>query len=182
MDPVERIEKATAVASKVVGGVKDDDLGKSTPCTEFDVRELLRHMIGGLDMLTSAAEGGEAKMPEGEVFTDPGKDYEAGRAKLLDAIRKEGVFDRGWKMPFGELPGNMMATIAYVEHLTHAWDLAKATGQDTTMPDDLAKAAYDSINGKFPTDGSTGFFKAAPEVPDDASTQVKLLSLAGRKA
>ncbi len=125
MDPVQRIEKATEVASKVVNGVKPDDLSKPTPCADFDVRELLRHMIGGLSMLKTAAEGGEAKIPEGDVFgANPGTDYDQGRKELLETVRGEGVLDRGWKMPFGELPGSMMASIAFMEHLTHEWDLA----------------------------------------------------------
>ena len=180
MDPVERIEKATAVASKVVNGVKDDDLTKSTPCSEYDVRELLRHMIGGLDMLTNAAEGAEAKMPEGEVFTDPGKDYDARRAKLLDAIRTEGVFDRGWKMPFGELPGSMMATIAYVEHLTHAWDLAKATGQETELPEDLVTDAYAVVEPMDAMWRMPGVCGPKVDVPDGASPTERLVAFLGR--
>ena len=181
MDSVERIEKATAVASKVVNGVQQDDLSNPTPCTEFDVRELLRHMIGGLGMLTTAAEGGEAKMPEGDVFSDPGKDYDAGREKLLAAIRSEGVFDRGWKMPFGELPGQMMATIAYVEHLTHAWDLAKATGQDTELPQDLAT---DAMAGVTPMDAMWRMPNVCGpkvDVPDSASPTEKLVAFLGRQ-
>jgi len=31
----------------------------------------------------------------------------------------------------------MMADIAFMEHVTHGWDIANATGQDATISDDL---------------------------------------------
>ena len=37
MDPIERIERATAFAAGKVKGVTPDDLTKPTPCSEFDV-------------------------------------------------------------------------------------------------------------------------------------------------
>jgi hypothetical protein len=49
------------------------------------------------------------------------------------------------------------------------------------MPAGLADQAFDTINGKFPTDGSTPFFKKAVPVPDDAGAQDKLLGLSGRQ-
>src|SRR2546428_837274 len=124
MDPIERLERATAVAAEKVKGVTSADLAKPTPCTEYDVRLLLNHLIGGLGMLKVAAEGGEAAMPEGDQFgPDPGADYEKRRGALLKVLRGEGVLDRTWEMPFGQMPGSMMASIAFMEHLTHAWDL-----------------------------------------------------------
>ena len=43
MDPVERIERATAVAAEKVKGVSTADLSKATPCSDYDVRALLNH-------------------------------------------------------------------------------------------------------------------------------------------
>ena len=44
-------------------------------------------------------------------------------------------------MPFGEMPVAGLAGFRYVELLVHAWDLAKATGQDTDLASDLCEAA-----------------------------------------
>src|SRR5438067_1556374 len=117
MNPVERIERATAVGAEKMKGVTLDDLSKPTPCADFDVRALLNHVIGGLDMLRVAAEGGKAVPPSGDQFgSDPGATYAERRTALLGALQAEGVFDRNWEMPFGALPGSMMAGIAFMEH------------------------------------------------------------------
>jgi uncharacterized protein (TIGR03086 family) len=183
MEPVERIERATEVAGKVVSGIKTDQLSEPTPCTELDVRGLLNHLVGGLEMLRDAASGGAPAMPDGQQFdeADPGKTYDERRTKLLEAVRQPGVLDKGWKMPFGELPGKMMAGIAFMEHLTHAWDLAKATGQDTTLPADLVKECTDVVTPMDAMLRMPGVCGPAVEVPDDASDQDKLIAFMGRQ-
>jgi len=84
VDPIERIEGATAVASERVAGVIEADLSRPTPCSEFDVRALLNHVIGGLAMLTTAAEGGKAEIPQGA-------DSSGGRDKSVESFR--------WSLP-----------------------------------------------------------------------------------
>lgn len=71
--------------------------------------------------------------------------------------------------------------IAFVEQLVHGWDLAKATGQDTKMPKDLAEAAFQMVDGNMPPDQRGSFFKPEVKVGKDASAQEKLLAYSGRK-
>jgi len=182
MDPVERIERATAVAAEKVKGVSTADLSKATPCSDYDVRALLNHLIGGLEMLRTAAEGGKAAVPDGDQFgPDPGASYEERRNKLLSTIRGEGVLDRTWEMPFGPMPGTMMAGIAFMEHLTHAWDVAKATGQDTTLPSDLVKECEGVVKPMDSMLRMPGVCGPAVSVPDSASDQDKLIAFMGRQ-
>ncbi len=61
--------------------------------------------------------------------------------------------------------------IDFSDTLLHGWDVAKATGQDTTMPEGLAAAAYEIIHGAFTDDQRKGVFKPEVEVGDDASPQ-----------
>ena len=62
----------------------------------------------------------------------------------------------------------------------HGWDLARATGQDTTMPDGLAEAAFGMIHGRFTDDQRKGVFKPEVEIPAGSSAQDKLLAYTGR--
>src|SRR5439155_11900180 len=102
------------------------------------------HMIGGLAMLSEAAETGKASAPEGDnVGSDPGASYAEGRERLLAAIRVPGALDKNWEMPFATMPGQMMAGIAFMEHVTHAWDVLKATGQKADIPESLVNEVFE---------------------------------------
>jgi uncharacterized protein (TIGR03086 family) len=181
MDPIERIERATAFANDKVDEVGAADMAKSTPCSEFDVRALLNHMVGGLAMLATGAQGGKAEIPHGDQFgSDAAGTYTARRRALLDAVRSQGALERNWEMPFGSMPGEMMARIAFMEHLTHGWDLAKATGQDTTIPSDLVAECTEVVtpmNGMLRMPGVCG---PAVDVPADAPAQDRLIAFLGR--
>jgi len=182
MDPIQRIEKAVQHASKAVHGVKAEQYGDQTPCSEFKVKDLLNHMLGGLEMVRDAASGGSPAMPEGDqVGADPGKEYDARSARLLDVIREPGTLDRTWKMPFGEFPGQAMAGIAFVEHVTHGWDLAKATGQDTTIPDDLiaeCRGVVEPMDAMWRMQGVCG---PVVPVPESASATDRYAGFMGRQ-
>jgi uncharacterized protein (TIGR03086 family) len=84
-------------------------------------------------------------------------------------------------MPFGELPGQMMAGICFVEHVTHGWDLAKATGQDTTIPDELiaeARGVVEPMDTMWRTEGVCGPQVAVPET---ASATDRYAGFMGRR-
>ena len=182
VDPVQRIEKATEHASKIVNAIKPDQLSNQTPCTEFDVKALLNHMIGGLEMLRDAASGGSPAAPDGDQFGEnPGAEYDARRKKLVEAVRGEGALEGTWKMPFGELPAQMMASIAFVEHVTHGWDLAKATGQDTTIPEDLLTEATEVVTPMDAMWRMPGVCGPKVEVPADASPTDRYAGFMGRQ-
>jgi uncharacterized protein (TIGR03086 family) len=182
MDAVERIERSTAHAAKAVSGVKADQLSAPTPCSDFDVKALLNHLFMGMHMLTTAAKSGKAEVLEGDIVgPDPAKQYDEARAKLLEAIREPGVFDKNWEMPFAALPGQVMAGIAFWEHLAHGWDIAKATGQDATIPDDLAQEALDSVTPMDAMIRMPGVCGPKVDVPSDASITDRLVGFLGRQ-
>ena len=60
------------------------------------------------------------------------------------------------------------------------WDLAKATGQDATLPSELVEASYALVlprKGQMPAPA----FGTEVEVSEDADTQTKLLGDAGAR-
>jgi uncharacterized protein (TIGR03086 family) len=182
MDALERIEKATEQAQQAINGVKPDQMGDPTPCSEFDLKGLLNHVIAGMGMLHTAATGGKAVPPtENIVGDDPAGQYATARAELLNALKEPGVFEKNWEMPFGAMPGKMMAGIAFMEHTTHAWDIRKATGQDTELPEDLAKECFELVQPMDAMMRTPGVCGPAVEVPDTATTTEKLIAFLGRQ-
>ena len=158
-------------ADKVAGA---NDLDATTPCPEWRVRDLLNHMLDTQRYFARSARGEKASLPASpppSLLTDePTADFDRATAEVLDAYGQEGVVEK-----MGPALG-----IAFSDQLLHGWDLARATDQDATMPDDLAQAAYDSIHGRFTDEQRKGVFE--PEIPvgEDATPQQRLLAYTGR--
>jgi uncharacterized protein (TIGR03086 family) len=150
------------------------DLDAPTPCTEWTVRDLLNHMLDTQRYFLAAARGQSASPPGPHppdlIGDDPAAAFAATREEVIAEFGKEGVVDKT-----GPALG-----IAFADQLLHGWDLARATGQDETMPPGLAEAAYELIHGRFTDDQRRGVF--APEVPvaADATPQQRLLAYTGR--
>src|SRR5262245_35281234 len=170
---LENYERASQwTLDKVKGAAKK--LDSDTPCDQWDVRTLMNHMLETQRYFAGSARGEQASPPGQQPPTllsdDPLADFTEGRSDTIQTFSKEGVVEKT-----GPTLG-----IAFADQLLHGWDLARATGQDTTMPKGLAKAAYEHIHGRFTDEQRKGVFKPEVEVGADASAQDKLLAYTGR--
>jgi uncharacterized protein (TIGR03086 family) len=71
--------------------------------------------------------------------------------------------------------------VHFVDALTHAWDLALATGQDPTLDPELCRAALDIV-AFYPADawGAAGHFAHRRPALDEAPPHVRLVATLGR--
>lgn len=177
--------QASAV-SRLVAGVRDDQLGDPTPCTDTPVAGLLDHLVG----LTLAFRLAAEKTPlPGAASADAANlpaDWRARLPRQLDDLVAawqspaawEGLTEAGGV----QLPAAAMGVVTLNEVLVHGWDLAVATGQ----PFPVDEAAAQVCLG-FAVDFATGAPEAreamyAPvvPVPDDAPALDRLLGQTGR--
>jgi uncharacterized protein (TIGR03086 family) len=174
MDLLDLYDRGTTWTKEKIAGAKAQ-LDVASPCEKWKVRDVVNHLLHGHEIFQGAARGAPAAPPPGMppelVGDDPVEQYEQGRQATMAAFKEPGALEKAGPT-FG---------IAFVDSLVHGWDIAKGTGQDTTMPDDLAQAAFQMIDGRLPPGGSGEFFKPAVEVADDANAQDKLLALTGRE-
>ena len=149
-------------------------LDAPTPCDDWDVRRLMDHMLDTQRYFAGAARNQDVSPPSPNppelLGDDPVADFDHARSEILTAFGEEGVIEK---------TGPSLG-IAFSDLLLHGWDLAKATGQDATMPDGLAEAAYDMIHGRFTDDQRNGIFGPEIAIPATASAQDKLLAYTGR--
>jgi uncharacterized protein (TIGR03086 family) len=180
-------DRGTAWTSSRVAGVRLNQLREQTPCTQWDVRALLNHLLAGQRMFVSAL-GGEAQAapPQGAVpdlvGEDPHAQYDQARHNTIAAFSEPGALERTIPAPGGETIGARLLGIAFADAVVHGWDLAKATGQDETIPPDLADAAWRLINGRIGPQarGPGKPFADEVSVDSDASAQAKLIAYTGR--
>jgi uncharacterized protein (TIGR03086 family) len=130
--------------------------------------------------------GGTIAPPEGPppelVGDDPATQYDQARKTTIDAYAQPGVIEGMVKGFDGEMPAFVVLGIAFCDQLIHGWDLARATGQDATMPADLAALGRQLLEGRIAEDsrGPGKMFGPEVTVADAARDQDRLLAYCGR--
>lgn len=134
-DPRPLYTAATAWLLDLVRGISDDQLDGPTPCTDYDVRQLIGHVIATLARAETVALRGDIgdvgtmiEYRDAQAFAD----Y---RDRAVAAWSDDALLDRPVTVPWGAVPGRG-ALVGYTnETLVHGWDLAVATGQPYEVPD-----------------------------------------------
>jgi len=172
-DLLDLYERASAWTTEKVAGATAQ-MDSATPCDKWTVQTLLDHMLETQQYFLASAQGAEASPPSKDpphlVSDDPASDFNRVRNDMQKTFGDPAVIEK---------TGPSLG-IAFSDLLLHGWDVARATGQDTTMPKGLPEAAYKLIHGKFTDEQRKGVFK--PEIPvgDNASPQARLLAYSGR--
>ena len=172
MDLLNLYDRASAWTTEKVAGAADR-LDVPTTNDGWDVRALLNHMLETQRFFLATARGEDGTLspePPDLLSDDPVTDLRTAQAEVRSAYAEDGVIER---------TGPSLG-IAFADQLLHGWDLARATGQDTTMPEDLAAAAFQMLDGRLTDDQRKGGFKPEVPVADDAPVQDRLLGYTGR--
>jgi uncharacterized protein (TIGR03086 family) len=137
--PVDQLSFALDVTDPLIAAVRGDQWDGPTPCSGWCVRDLVSHLVTGNTLFASAV-GGQPPPPPRDTRPDADllRAYRASGAALLDAFRRPGALDTVVAVPFGSVPGIVALHLRMTEVLVHGWDLARATGQPATFPEDLA--------------------------------------------
>jgi len=178
MDVLSQFDELGPQLAGVVGGISSDQLDNATPCTNFTVRGVLEHMIGGATMFAAAFRGAE---PGASDTSDVLAGFGPALTDLVTAIHEPGALERTVQAPFGAVPGETFARFVVLDGLVHGWDMAKATGQPYTPPDALVAEVHDFARDALVPlrDGDT--FAEPVEPPTGASPIERLAAFTGRR-
>lgn len=114
-----------------MAGVRPEDLGGRTLCTQWDTRALLNHLIGGNHMWAALGAGqelGRSQQPPDFASDNPAGAYRTSANAAVETFRAPGAMERTFKAPIGDIPGQVALGLALMDTVVHGWDLAKATG------------------------------------------------------
>jgi len=185
MNPVDLYLRSASIFGAYVEEIGDDQWHNPTPCTEWDVRALVNHLVSenrwAPAMLASKtiAEVGDAF--DGDLLgEDPKAAWRAALDEARAAITVSGSLEATVHASFGDITGEAYITQLFQDHLIHAWDLAKGIGADTTMDAELAPIAFEQMKPMIAALKASGVFGDPVELPDDAAVQARLLALTGR--
>lgn len=178
-DMLDTLDHIYGNANRLVAGV-GDKWDASTPCTEWNVRELVNHMAGTTKAMTASASRSQPGEGDDHLGDDPVGSFAAAAAGASAAWRADGALDGNVQIPF-EMPAAVALSINVLDLGTHVWDLATATGQDHGLSAE-AVAAIDQANRMVVSDEvrSGGGFGEDLGNKDDALAN--MLAFVGRTA
>jgi uncharacterized protein (TIGR03086 family) len=173
---IERHRRACDGFATVTDAIPADGWGAPTPCTEWDARAVVEHVIGFHEFLLLRPIGVRANRPR----DDEAARWRATSDALFAALAPDGSLDRTTELPGGgtSSPRRMLATLT-TDVLIHTWDLARSAAIDAELDPELCAAALHAAE-LHPPDPSAGMIAPAVEVPADAGEQARLLGAYGR--
>ena len=183
-NPIELYEGARDYMIPILGGVQASQLTSATPCSEWNVKQLINHNLLVAEWVHRTFTGGEGVDPFAVDGDLPEEGAQAAFAavtnKVLDAIKAPGMLEKVITTPFGEMPAGNFLMMPFGDILIHKWDLAKATSQNTAMDSPMADACFQVFSGIAEGARESKVFGPEVTIPIDASSRDKLLGLTGR--
>lgn len=181
--PLADLDRALAGAEAVIAGIAPGQWTAPTPCTELDVRALVNHLVSGNQAFAAYVTGAKPPARGTDVLgDDPLAAYREAGAGLRAAFGSADALDEVYKAPFGTAPGAVLVQVRVLEQLAHGWDIARATGQASDFPDDVAErslAVARQTLASRPTGPGAPFGPELP-APGGAPTLDRLAAFLGR--
>ena len=187
MEIVEALEGAVASTTGIVKGVREDQFSLATPCTDWNVRDLMNHMLatlwradGVLQDLTPKVDAPRGGLPTSDlVGGDPSAAYTEASAAALAAARLPSALTSVHTTPIGDLPGSIFAVLITTDQFVHGWDLARATSQIADFADSLATYLLDQSRPLVTEQVRSAVFGPEIEVASDAPATDRLVGFLG---
>jgi uncharacterized protein (TIGR03086 family) len=191
---IERFLLSSSGFARRLRSVRAEQWTSPTPCTEWNVRQLVNHMTRGNLSYVRLLEGGDAaeflRLRETDALgTDPVRAYEDSVSALSAAFGRAGALRRVLDYPLGPVTGRQALAVRITDSVIHTWDLAQAVGVDDTLDRGLVAwidAHLDDIYAGLPetpvaAETTHRFFGRPVEAAPHASPQARLLHRMGRR-
>lgn len=140
------LDKAHGALRVTVRGVAADDWHRPTPCTEWNVTQVLQHAAGDQIGYAAFITGGplpseDPFQPSGRLDTTPEALVTAATKASADAWATVGADAHEVPVPVppGKLAAPVGAAACALDAAVHAWDIAVATGQPSPLTPGLAR-------------------------------------------
>ena len=183
-NPIDIYEQAWAQLQPILAASSGQHTS-STPCAEWNVQSLINHALAVQTFANSTLSKANFDMSTmGNVDHPlPPEGAEAAFKSIADStlatLKTINLADTV-ETPFGSMPGGQFIMVPITDMIIHTWDLAKATGQSTTLDAGLAEIGYNVIANVAAGGRERGAFGPEVVVPDTASFQDRMLGMSGR--
>lgn len=179
------LEQATAIVKQV----RAEQFAAETPDSEWNVRDLLEHMLNELSWVPDILEGKTIaevgdKYDEdlvGENDSDLSTNWQSAVDRAAAAVERAELSETA-HLSYGHVTIEEYLRQAGSDQLIHAWDLGQAIRVPVRFNFELAQIVYAYSLPHESMLRSSGLFGRAVDTAADADVQTKLLGLYGRRA
>jgi uncharacterized protein (TIGR03086 family) len=174
----------------LVAGVGPGQWRDGTPCSEWDVRTLVHHLLSEQRWVPPLFEGLTIEEVgdrfEGDLMGDNASAWPGLLASAIEeahaAVARPEALERTVHLSFGDAPGQEYIIQLTADLAIHAWDLARATGQDEALDPDAVALLLPWTEANADLVAGSGVFGSRIDIGPDAPDDVRLLGLLGRRA
>jgi uncharacterized protein (TIGR03086 family) len=158
-----------------------------TPCGEWDLLALLRHMDDSLAAFTEAAEIGYVDLVPVRADGSPSGTARAIadrlRARACAVLAAWAHHPRATRVLVSDRPlrSDLLAAAGALEVAVHGWDVARACGLDRPLPEALARDLLQVLPLLVHADDRPARFGDPVVVPPHADAGTRLLAALGRR-
>lgn len=168
-----------------VAGVLTEQWALPTPCGDWNVREVVNHIVSGNEWAVELVGGKTIEEVgdrlDGDVLGEhPLGRYASSAEAAAAAFRAPGAMEAPCAVSYGPVPGSIYCGHRLLDVLVHGWDVAKATRQDTRLPLDLVEAVIEVVEPQAEMLVASGMFATDVAAPANADPQTRLLAMLGR--
>lgn len=165
-----------------VGGGQWTD---ATPCTEWDVRALVSHVVYEVlwvpDLFAGKTIADVGDRYEGDQLgDDPVAAWDRAAAAAVAAVGEDGAMARTIHLSYGDVPGSHYARELFTDLVVHTWDLARGIGADDAIEPTWAQMIYDELAPREAELKATGLWGDTIVPPPGADIQTRMLAVMGR--
>ena len=178
------LEQSIGYALGMVLAVTPVLLSRPTPCSEWDLRMLLRHACESLAAFGEGIKAGRVGLDpaaeDGALAANPARAFRDRARQLLDAWTGPGHQRQVIEVVGCPLAASVMAAMAALEIAVHGWDISRACGQRQPIPRALATGLLVIAPVLVPRTGRHPLFAAPVTTGDTAEPSDRLAAFLGR--
>jgi uncharacterized protein (TIGR03086 family) len=170
-----------------VMSIRDDQWVDWTPCSDWDVRALVHHVVSENAWIPPLLAGKTIREVgdslDGDLLgTDPKASWQWHAEAATSAVSQEGALDRTVHISRGDVPGGEYVFEVVADLVIHGWDLARAIGGDDAIDPQLLEPVFAFYEPLIPMLKTTGAYGPDVVAPPGADRQTALLAMLGRKS
>ena len=160
----------------IVSNVADSAWGNDTPCTDWNVKDVVSHIVHENVWMVSLFNGRTIE----EVGDDPIGTYNRTAGEVKAILAQPDAMSRTCQISWRPVTGAEYSKQLFLDTLIHGWDIAVGSDQDAKLDDYLVQMCTPLVQVIAGTQSYRSVFAGPTSGSNSDNAQTKLLALLRR--